>query len=168
MKRWVVGLSFAAAVGCSDPLHDEAVEALGPEDPDVPEGPLHRPGQPCLVCHGSEGPGEPEFAFAGTVYVGPSDPTPLAGAAVQVIGENLRSATVSSNCAGNFFITTEDFTLEFPATVTVTTSATATMRTLLKRSGDCNGCHHGDPRPDSPGLTWAVTTGPSPSCSGGP
>src|SRR5450432_160855 len=44
-----------ALVGCGDPVHDTAVSALGPEAPGVPKGPLHRPGQPCVLCHGPQG-----------------------------------------------------------------------------------------------------------------
>jgi hypothetical protein len=150
---WALPLAFA--LGCSDPLHDAAVDALGPEDPAVPEGPLHRPGQPCLVCHGGEGPAEKEFAVAGTVYAGPNDPTPVPGAIVEVIGNNLRSGTASANCAGNFFIAVDDFTLVLPATTTVAGAASKPMLTLLNRTGSCNDCHRGDPGPDSPGRVWA-------------
>jgi hypothetical protein len=155
MRLAATTVALALALACSDPLHDEAVEALGPEDPAVPEGPLHRPGQPCLVCHGGDGPADSEFVVAGTVYAGPDDPTPVAAATIEVIGKNLRSGSATSNCAGNFFIPLADFTLAFPATTTVTGAATKPMLTLLNRTGSCNDCHRGNPGPDSPGLVWA-------------
>jgi hypothetical protein len=68
--------TLAAAVGCgnfdpfSDPILDADKAALGPEDPNVPEGPLHRAGQPCAVCH-RDGGEDPTFVFAGTVYRDP-------------------------------------------------------------------------------------------------
>ena len=54
-----VGLAFSAAASalaaCVDESHELQVQALGAEVPGVPMGPLHRPGQPCLVCHGDQG-----------------------------------------------------------------------------------------------------------------
>ena len=35
---------------------------------DVYKRQLHRPGQPCLTCHGGKGPGHVEFSIAGTLY----------------------------------------------------------------------------------------------------
>src|ERR1700683_3328645 len=48
-----VGLAMlvgALMVGCN-PVLDDAIADLGPEKPGVHPGPLHRPGQPCLLCH---------------------------------------------------------------------------------------------------------------------
>jgi hypothetical protein len=70
MSRRAFAWAFAlglAAVGCDDPVHDDAVTALGGEDPNVPIGALHRPGQPCLVCHGGSGPAALAFSVGGTV-----------------------------------------------------------------------------------------------------
>jgi hypothetical protein len=164
MKARAFLVPFVLALGCADPIHDEAVDALGPEAPGVEPGPIHRPGQPCLVCHGESGPGEPAFAFAGTTYVAPNDATPLSGVSVQVIGNDLRSRAAVSNCVGNFFVTKDDFDLVYPATTVATGSAAAPMKTLMHRSGDCNSCHRGDPGPDSPGLVWAATGGPASVC----
>ena len=60
--------SVPQARATSNPVHDNEVAALGPEDPSVPPGPDHRPGQPCLVCHGGSGPASAQFAVGGTVY----------------------------------------------------------------------------------------------------
>ena len=61
-------IAAGAVFACGDPTHDRAVEVLGGEAPGVPEGPLHRPGQPCVTCHGDSGPASGEFSLAGTVY----------------------------------------------------------------------------------------------------
>ena len=58
----------SALLGCNDATHDEEVAALGAEDPAVPPGPDHRPGQPCLTCHGGIGPAKQQFSIGGTVY----------------------------------------------------------------------------------------------------
>lgn len=154
MRRVVTIVPLLLALACSDPVHEAAVEALGPEAPGVEPGPEHRPGQPCLLCHGEDE--EPRFAFAGTVYAGPDDRTPVPGATVQVIGANLRSATVRTNCAGNFYALAEEFDVVFPATTTVSLTTDAVMKTVMHRSADCNGCHRGAPGPDSPGPVWVA------------
>ena len=58
VERRVMGLRIASvalaalATTCTlDPVQSEAVADLGGEAPGVAPGPLHRPGQPCLVCH---------------------------------------------------------------------------------------------------------------------
>ena len=52
-----------------DPVHDDAVSALGGETPGIPRGPLHRPGQPCLVCHDGASGDPAAFSMAGTVFL---------------------------------------------------------------------------------------------------
>ena len=60
------GTCLAASLvwACGDPVHDARVAALGDERPGVPAGPNHRPGQPCLACHGGDGPSDVELAVA--------------------------------------------------------------------------------------------------------
>src|SRR5262245_50333962 len=56
------------AVGCTDPVRQAQIDKLGPEDPAVPVGPDHRPGQACVLCHSEGGPASSKaFAIAGTV-----------------------------------------------------------------------------------------------------
>ena len=58
--------TIAIALGaCVDETHELQVQALGGEAPGVPKGPLHRPGQPCLVCHGEAGPASPSSSSPG-------------------------------------------------------------------------------------------------------
>src|SRR5262245_6092986 len=102
----VVLFHAASLLGCGDPVKDLAVDALGPEAPGVPEGPLHRPGQPCLVCH--DGGEARAFAMAGTVYLAPDSDLPAPGASVHMADAWGGSAVALANCAGNFFVKPED------------------------------------------------------------
>jgi hypothetical protein len=69
---------------CTDPQWQEHVAALGPEQPSIPMGPLHRSGQPCLVCHSPAG-NAPALLAAGTVYREPRATLAAAGVAVILI-----------------------------------------------------------------------------------
>src|SRR3984957_22477 len=97
----VSGLLLAA---CVDETHDLQVQALGPEAPGVPRGPLHRPGQPCLVCHGGSGPASHQFSVAGTAFAVESLTTPLPTAVVTLGDAHDASVSLGSNQAGNFFV----------------------------------------------------------------
>ena len=134
-----------AAFGCvNNPVHDQEVEALGPELPGVPAGPLHRPGQPCLVCHGPFGPASVQFSVAGTVYEEAGQETPAVGAMVSI--EDIRGASVVSgtNSAGNFYVLLADFSPTYPLLPQVSSSdggVVQTMTTYVARNGSCSACH---------------------------
>ena len=134
-------LAFAAALltlpdACANPVHDDAVTALGPEAPGVPPGPTHRPGQPCLTCHGGQGPAGVQFSIGGTAYENqrlplsdgapaPASP-PLVGATVELtdssdLGDGSDGAsspsatqTTTTNSVGNFFILESQWAPVFP------------------------------------------------------
>jgi hypothetical protein len=129
-------VALALASACGDPTHDDAVAALGPEAPGVSPGPTHRPGQPCLTCHGGLGPAGQQFSIGGTAYenqrlpapdgaAAPASP-PLVGATVQLSdssgltdasdGASPASATrtTTTNSVGNFFILESDWAPTFP------------------------------------------------------
>jgi hypothetical protein len=155
--RFYFGLTLALCVACSDPVHDAAVEALGPEDPGVPEGPLHRPGQPCLTCHGGLGPGEPTFSFAGTVYTSAEGGDAASHASVEIVTAAGDRYEAGVNAAGNFFVSPGDIAAVFPATTSVKSSlGDISMVTPMYRSGDCNDCHAREPGPDSPGFVYTL------------
>ena len=84
MQRRGLFLCTMLFAACFDPVHDDAVEALGPEKRGVRPGPNHRPGQPCLTCHGDQGPAEPEFALAGTIYLARGVLEPVSGVSVHL------------------------------------------------------------------------------------
>ena len=137
-------LAFCTAHGgCSDPVHDDGVEALGPEAPGVPEGPLHRPGQPCVApCHDGAGPADNVFSVGGTVYQTNDGLEPLPDALLHFIDSTRREFWVASNCAGNFFIDERDFAPNYPLWVTIEFGGLEVpMTTPIFREGGCAVCH---------------------------
>src|SRR6202020_2306636 len=96
---------LALAGACdANPVHDNEVAALGPEPTGSP-GPDHRPGQPCLVCHGGSGPASLQFAVAGTVYQAQSGAAVgQNGAVVSLNDTNGVTATATTNSVGNFWV----------------------------------------------------------------
>lgn len=144
-------------VSCNDPVHDAQVSALGPEV--GAPGPTHRPGQPCLTCHGGDGPASTTFAVAGTVFKTADARDGIAGVTVTVVDSSStpvqKSAT--TNAAGNFFIGNGNFTpvfplhdikLDYPGL-----SNPQIMHTRVGRDGSCGSCHF-----DAPGGTEARDT----------
>jgi hypothetical protein len=127
-------------------VHRRAVDELGAEDPAVPPGPLHRPGQPCGVCHGGAGPAEDAFVLSGTVFATPDGGEVLPGATVRYIDWVGRQQSVVTNCAGNFFVRGPAPT--WPVWVRVEYGGTvAEMQSAIFRDGSCNTCHRLTPTP---------------------
>ena len=166
MRRMLLVL---VALACSDPTHDAEVAALGPEDPNVPPGELHRPGQPCLLCHS-------DFTVAGTVYYEDLT-TPFQGAQVTLIDAVNSQFQATTNAAGNFIIRQSDWVPVFPIGtytndagtavfgVTVVdpnnTNNPAQMITQIGRDGSCGSCHVGpSPSSSSPGHIYLTETAP--------
>lgn len=170
---WVGLTVLACTQGCIWPSpKDKQRSDLGPAaGPGEDEGsPFHRPGQPCLVCHGSQ------FVVAGTVFHGSSDPATngAAGVRVAITDADGRAFTpVLTNLTGNFMVRIEGglaapvdegegrlaipFTPRFPLRVTVS-DATMTivrpMRSLIEREGSCAGCHGPSPGASSAGRVY--------------
>jgi hypothetical protein len=148
-------------VSCSDPVHDVQVVALGAEDPNVPAGPNHRPGQPCIWCHGEEGPAKTAFTVAGTVYSIQARPDPAAGAQVLVEDTQGRTQTITTNTAGNFYVTGALFQPNYPIRMSVKPAGGGPgpqMLSVSNREGSCAACHYNPPGPNSPGpvfITYA-------------
>lgn len=134
-------MSVSAAVGCGDPLRNESIDALGPERRDVPAGPLHRPGQPCLRCHDDSGNASAMVA-AGTVFRGIDDFTPAQNVDVMLIDSVGRVAVAGTNCAGNFFLHRGDFDPVLPLWTTLRFGERVIdMESPLNKNGDCAACH---------------------------
>jgi hypothetical protein len=151
----LVTLLAATQTGCSDPTHDQQVQALGGEDPNVPTGPLHRPGQPCLVCHGGSGPASAVFSAAGTVYVDQNDMTPASSATVQIEDVNGSLGKATTNQAGNFYLATGQWQATYPTIPQVTLgSTTQLMQTHIGREGSCGHCHADPSGPFSAGHIY--------------
>lgn len=139
------------ALSCTDPVRDAEIEALGAEDPGVPQGENHRPGQPCLHCHSKGGPAEDHpFAIAGTIYETDAfDSPPAKDIIVQFVDANNgapRSDPPRTNEVGNFFVPLSDWPdLAFPIRVGLYNDEkkppVQKMKSLIGREGSCNFCH---------------------------
>ncbi len=143
------------AVRC-DPVEDNAIDALGGESPGVRRGPLHRPGQPCLLCHDGAVGDPPAFSVAGTVFDDPIDLDGEEGATVVLVDSNMQSPpmTVTTNAAGNFYLTPDQWSPVFPLMTVGVISAAGmelTMHSEAGRSGGCATCHVSPAGPMSPG-----------------
>lgn len=146
MKPWLVAV-LLLVVGCSDPVRDTRREALGPEDPEIPVGPLHRAGQPCLLCHDGSASSS-VFSFAGTVYEQSEAEEPAARTEVVVIDYVGRQARATTNEVGNFWIEEADFEPKWPVWVKIERrDEKVTMTSPVYREGSCGACHRGDGDP---------------------
>jgi hypothetical protein len=154
-KLVVLGLAVMF-VSCSDPVRDQAIERLGGEDPRVPTGPEHRPGQPCLLCHSDGGPASDfKFAVAGTVFeTNAADSNGADGVQVFFVDAASAMRSATTNAAGNFFIPDSEWSdLTFPFRVGLLKDGANNnnpipMTTIVNREGSCNFCHR--PTPGSP------------------
>jgi hypothetical protein len=148
----------ASVASCADATHDEQVQALGGEASGVAAGPEHRPGQPCLVCHGGEGPASSSFSVAGTVYALFKESAPAVGAKVQI--EDITGAVFLSptNAAGNFYVSASQWQPAYPIQMQVSLMAASNqMLTHVGREGSCATCHQATPGPASPGPVYVAT-----------
>jgi hypothetical protein len=146
----LAGAALASLVGsaCSDPVRSGKIDALGGETPGIPAGPLHRGGQPCLVCHDGNGPGGGNFSFAGTVYEDQKHARPISDVIVRLIDVKNHQYEAATNCAGNFFVMKADYNPEFPVWVRLQFGESGgmplpavPMGTPIYREGSCATCH---------------------------
>ncbi len=129
------------SVSCADPVRDDAIAALGPET--SAPGPLHRPGQPCALCH--DGSTAPEFAIGGTVFATQGSTDPAVGATVELddLGGNAICKTLT-NAAGNFFLHAISCNLSGPFKPKVILGdVEADMTSRVGRDRSCATCHKG-------------------------
>jgi hypothetical protein len=152
----MVLLCATFAASCGDPVHDGEVDALGPEKGDP--GPEHRPGQPCLVCHGGSGPASTHFSIGGTAYQVQGAHVPLVGAQVSMVDANGVSHTLKTNSAGNFYASADNWQPANPIHgVTITyQGVVAQMATNIGRDGSCADCHFDPAGPTTHGSIYLV------------
>ena len=133
----------AALVIACDPVHQSSVDALPGEAQGVHPGPLHRPGQPCGLCHDGTIGNPPQFTVAGTIYVDAAGAQPADGAIVSLLPADGRAAyRATTNAAGNFYVTPNEFTPTYPLKVSVSYGGTnVDMTALVGRNGSCASCH---------------------------
>jgi hypothetical protein len=158
MTRWI-GLAFgfffflSACLGTTP--EEQLKDSLGPYYDGDEE---HRPGQPCLACHG-EGftPGEEQFVVAGTVYPTPTSPRPdglggLAGVLVEITDAQDRTVSVTTNRTGNFMFERGNeggrgrgripFDLVYPLRIRISLGdVEQVMESVTWREGSCATCH---------------------------
>jgi hypothetical protein len=164
-RALALAIASLASAACNDATHDMQVQALGGEDPAVPVGELHRPGQPCLVCHGGIGPASSHFTAGGTVYVSRGSTVPAAGATVLIEDITGSVGTAQSNEVGNFYIPVAAWQPTFPTLPQVTYNGlTQPMTTHVGRDGSCASCHTDPAGPTAAGHLYIYLAGPD----GGP
>jgi hypothetical protein len=162
----VLSTIVIALCACVDETHSLQVEALGSDATGAPNGPLHRPGQPCLVCHGEAGPASTEFVIAGTVTESQGKTGPANGAQVQIEDVTGSTYTATTNEVGNFYITPGQWSPTMPLQVQVSQGKDdQSMLTHIGRAGSCAECHTPTPGPTSPGPIYVIS---APLPTGGP
>jgi hypothetical protein len=143
-----------------DPVHANAVEALGPETFGLHKGSTHRPGQPCLTCHGGLGPGQPELSIGGTVYKTKAAAAAadwLPGATVILTDAEGTTRQLTTNETGNLLVRTSEWTPAYPLRVSVEYGGvTVDMLTHVGRAGSCADCHTDPAGPASAGHVYLV------------
>lgn len=155
----VMALALAA---CGDPTRDALIAQLGDEDPGVPEGPLHRPGQPCGVCH--DGAAARAIAIGGTVFWTVDSDAPAPGVEVRLVDEGGAEQLAITNCAGNFFVLPEELDVDMPFWVEVGAGdAAIPMDSPVNGDGSCASCHGLEPDPASAGRVYLFEIPPSPA-----
>jgi len=123
-------------------------------------GPLMRPGDDCLRCHGGSSGGGAEhratpWSFAGTVYADASAAANagIEGVDIQVNDANGFAFTVHSNLVGNFYSAES---VAFPMTVCVSRNgARPTCMEAAAPHGACNLCHAVPPLDGAEGRIFA-------------
>jgi hypothetical protein len=139
-------------MSCTDPVRDKQISDLGDEPGDVPQGPLHRPGQPCVVCHSDGGPAsDMKFAVAGTIFeTADKDAMGANEVTVLFIDASSNQRQTVTNEAGNFYIPDGDWPdLTYPFKVGIVKANTPVqMHSTINREPSCNFCH--EPTPGSP------------------
>lgn len=166
----VLAGAFALAsvsISCTDPVRDRAIEVLGEEDPGVPPGPVHRPGQPCVVCHSKGGPASDfPFAIAGTIFE-TSLPDSRGADETEVLFVDANNAKLNAftNASGNFYVREsewDDLAYPFKTGVKKKGAREILMTSTINREGSCNFCHkpHRDSRYSLPTDDPRESVGP--------
>lgn len=159
----LLGVVLAPSTACDmDPVHANLVSQLGPEASSIPKGEFHRAGQPCVVCHGDDGPANEKFSIAGTVFYGPNTTgiglIGASGATVYLEDDNQTKFQVTTNCVGNFWVRPQDWQPAFPVLVTVAGPtagngmAQRSMNSHIGREPSCGMCHQVASYPTQPGA----------------
>jgi hypothetical protein len=148
------GTAICLLAACRDPAIEAQIAALGPEDPAVPIGPLHRPNQPCVVCHQEAG-NAGAFLFGGTVYLDPKELQPVGGVEVALMDSAGSIHRTTTNCAGNFFVRPTEWQPRLPVwTTLIAGEHRIDMESPIFREGSCSVCHFRPAGPRSAGHVF--------------
>lgn len=156
LRYFLLAWGLALVASCADPVPQMQIDALGPEDPAVLPGALHRPGQPCLYCHGDSG-FAPRFTVAGTIYRTPAAAQVVGGVEVQLFDSSHRAYVTYTNCAGNFFVSPQEFQPIFPLWVSIVSAGQGLdndMESPMNKDGNCGSCHQPTKSPMSAGIVF--------------
>ena len=119
-KRSVLAMSLALLASCADKYLDNQAAEQGNEVDRVPVGELHRPGQRCVTCHREDGQSSDHpFALGGTVFAQPNRQVGVNGVEVLLTDSDGSKFIAKTNCVGNFFVKTTDWTPHFPIIVDI-------------------------------------------------
>jgi hypothetical protein len=164
----VVETSCQVVIDIADPVHSDQITAVGSDPSGERPGPTHRPGQPCLVCHGSDGPNNPELSVAGTVYRSQVGTIALQGAVVTLTDAQGRMQQLDTNRTGNLLVQASAWQPVYPMRVAVSyAGVNVEMKTEVGREGSCAACHTDPAGPASAGHIYLVAD-PATFPSGGP
>lgn len=153
--RSLLFAALALAVASCDPVREQAIDELGPEAPGVDQGPTHRPGQPCLVCHGAGGPEGPTFSVAGTIFRTRDARVGVPGAVVTITDADGVTRRFGTNEVGTFFVQESEWKPKFPLRTSVASGTTTVeMKTLINGDGSCGSCHRDPAARDAAGHIY--------------
>jgi hypothetical protein len=159
-------LALAGCIGTSP--ENKARDDLGPDPGPYRNGPNHRAGFACTVCHGVSA--TPGFPAAGTIYADPAGTMGVSGATITVRDATGLEVSATSNQVGNFFFVLGQGTRRgggqgqslltkafvYPLSVRVSANGQEQkMRGLIWREQSCAACHHGQASADSNGVVFA-------------
>jgi len=167
----LLAVAASACIGTSP--ETKARDDLGPDPGPYEDGPYHRAGFPCTVCHGESA--NPAFELAGTVYEDASGTLGVANATITVRDASGQQVTATSNRVGTFFFEVGSgggrrgsegrsvltAKLAYPLSVSVSAGGQEQkMRGLIWREHSCAACHRGKPSMISNGPVFVGASTP--------
>lgn len=119
-------------------------------------GPLMRPGENCMTCHGptpTGGERGPRFYAAGTVFGAPGADvnSGVEGITVTITDANAKKVTMTTNAAGNFYTSAP---LTYPIAAEITKGGTTIKMSQTVPDGGCASCHTVPPQMSAPGRIY--------------
>lgn len=165
MNRIVACIALSC-LSCGDPVTDGRIADLGPEQDAFPPSDIHRPGQPCVLCHSDYEKAEPRLSIGGTLFLEPvaGEPLqPVSGYTIRLNDSASQIVNLITNRCGNFFITEEEFAPTYPMRAELFGPSLTdldnlvqitVMSTRIGRDGSCASCHNHPASVFSPGVVF--------------